>query len=205
MKKDGAPELARLHRSALVDHTLRLAAYGAALTTGIVAPAIVKTLDGPLQKLDKRLDERTRRREILKTVYYMKSRGYLAGDYEHGLQLTTTGKERLKRRQLSILYIAAPGRWDGRWRIIFYDIPEQHRTARQALSKALRNIGCFQLQKSVWVTPFPCRELIETLSASYEIDKFITYLEAVYLDNSVPLIRRFAKKYPQTSFSRTGS
>lgn len=201
MKKSAVPEQRSLSRAAVVDHVLRFGAYGAVLTSGILLPNLVKSLDGPLRKLDKQLDEKARRREILKTVYYMKSRGYLAGEYEHGLQLTGAGKRRLKRVELSELKIVAPPQWDSIWRIVFYDIPESHRSGRQALAAAMHTVGCFQLQKSVWVTPFPCRDVIETLAASYDIDQYITCIEATYLDNAAPLKARFAKKYPQTSFS----
>lgn len=186
--------------SALVDHILRVGAYSTAVGAGLLMPNIVQSLDKPLKALDKRLSERAREREIMRVVYYMKSRGYLAGEYEHGLQVTSAGRERLIRVEIKDTKITAPKKWDGVWRIIFYDIPESHRAGRQALVGTLRNIGCFQLQKSVWITPFACREVVERVAAYHDVDTYITYLEASYLDNAEPLIGRFAKKYSQTTF-----
>ena len=45
-------------------------------------------------------------------------------------------------------------RWDGFWRAIIFDIPEESRNDRDFLRKELRWIGCKEIQKSVWVTPF---------------------------------------------------
>lgn len=194
------PELASLRRSDLVDGILSAATTIGVLSAGLIAPNIVQALDTPLKKLDKSFSKRRRKREIMKTVYYMKSRGYLAGDYEHGLQLTDKARQRLKKVQQQSAIIVSPEQWDSVWRIVIYDIPETHRSGRIMLAAALRRIGCFQLQKSTWISPFDCRDIVAAISAEYGIDQYVTYLEARYLDNPKPLIRRFAKKYPATKF-----
>ncbi len=195
------PELAALSTSAMVDGIIRFSAYAAAVSAIVMAPNIVRALDKPLAQLDKSMDARRRHREVMKAVYYMKAHGYLAGDYEHGLQLTPKAKRRLQRMQTETITIDTPASWDGVWRIIIYDIPESKKLARQNLTRLLRRAGCFQLQKSAWITPFACRESVVTVAATYEIDQFITYFEAHYLDNAAPLVRRFAKKYPHVKFT----
>lgn len=199
-----APELASMRRGAMVDGVLHFVAYGTALSMAILAPNIVQALDGPLAKLDTTMDQRRRKREILKTVYYMKSRGYLAGDYEHGLQLTGKAKRQLAKRK-GALSVAIPERWDKHWRVIVYDIPEKQQQGRRALTRLLREMGCFQLQKSTWITPFSCRDVIAIAAAEAKVDQYVTYLEATYLDNQQPLLARFSKKYPTVDFHAGGS
>lgn len=46
-------------------------------------------------------------------------------------------------------------KWDGKWRILIFDIPEQQRYKRDRLRKMLLNLGLKQLQESVWITPYP--------------------------------------------------
>lgn len=186
--------------SKLVDEVIRFAAYGGALTATLVAPNIVQALDKPLRTLDKKLDDRDKLRETQRVVRYMKHQGLLAGSYEHGLQLTDKARERLAHIELRDLSVQPQQIWDKRWRIIIYDIPEEHKSARNALGSNLLSYGCFQLQKSTWITPFPCREDITALCASYDVDQYVTYFEAIHLDNASVLIRRFKKKYPDTRF-----
>jgi phenylacetic acid degradation operon negative regulatory protein len=44
-------------------------------------------------------------------------------------------------------------RWDGRWRLVVFDVPEEHRVARDKLRDYLHSRGFGYLQNSVWVTP----------------------------------------------------
>ena len=49
-------------------------------------------------------------------------------------------------------------RWDGRWRLILFDVPEARRGARTRLRRYLRDRGFGYLQNSVWITPDPVTE-----------------------------------------------
>jgi len=46
-------------------------------------------------------------------------------------------------------------RWDGRWRLVLFDVPESRRSTRDKLRKYLHRHGFGFLQNSVWVTPDP--------------------------------------------------
>lgn len=190
----------RGNTSQLVDDVVRFMAISGLVTSTVLAPNIIIALHKPMRKLYKMLDRRQREREAWRVVYYMKSQGYLAGEYDFGLQLTKKALRRLRRIQLDDLIITPLRRWDKFWRIISYDIPEEKRAARNAFGNRLRQMGCFQLQRSVWISPFPCREQVEAVAAYYETDQFVTYFEARNLDNEAILCRRFSKKYPVTKF-----
>lgn len=179
---------------------IRFGATGATLTAALLAPNAIRGLEAPLQKLFNAMDKRERQRELQRVIRYMKQRGYLAGSYEHGLQLTEKSRRRLARLELEDLQVASQPAWDKRWRVIIYDIPEAHKQARTTLAAKLHHFGCFQLQKSVWITPFPCHDDIAQLCAYYAVDQYVTYFEALNLDNETVLLRRFKKKYPATRF-----
>ncbi|HEY5551230.1 MAG TPA: hypothetical protein VIK52_05040 [Opitutaceae bacterium] len=75
------------------------------------------------------------------------------GSLDRAVRLTEAGRE-----------IALGGRdpeaswgrkWDGRWRLVLFDIPENQRTVRTRLSRGLRQLGFGYLQNSVWVSPDP--------------------------------------------------
>lgn len=186
--------------SAIVRSILKVAAAGAVLSLTVIAPNAISALEKPLKKYFDNLDEQGRDREIRRVASYMKSRGLLDGNYQHGLQITEAGRQRLARFAVEDAHIDPLPRWDHIWRIVFYDIPEQHKSGRDALTRKLQSIGFEQLQRSVLIHPFPCRQVIESITATHQIDKFVTYIETPYIDNQKALIANFKKRIPNTIF-----
>lgn len=177
--------------SAVIDGLLRLALSGGILATVLIAPNAVQALDKPTRKYLQHLDKRARERKLKKLAAYMKYKGLIKGNYEHGLNITDKGRERLKRAAFDNLSIQKPKKWDKNWRIVFYDIPEEKKIARNALSLKLRQTGFQQLQRSVWVHPFPCRQEIEIIALNHEVERYITYIETTHIDKQKALIERF--------------
>ena len=66
-------------------------------------------------------------------------------------------------------------RWDKRWRMVIYDIPETRKGTRLALQRTLRTFGFYQLQASVWIYPYECEELLILLKADFKIGKDVLY------------------------------
>jgi phenylacetic acid degradation operon negative regulatory protein len=48
--------------------------------------------------------------------------------------------------------------WDGRWRLILFDVPEVRSSARNKLRRYLQSRSFGYLQNSVWITPDPVSE-----------------------------------------------
>ena len=46
--------------------------------------------------------------------------------------------------------------WDGKWHLLFYDIPVKYNAARMALRDMIDDLGMYPLQKSLWVYPYNC-------------------------------------------------
>lgn len=181
-------------RQAITDGILRFIAGGGFLTTVLLAPNAAKVFDKQLMKLLDRLDERTRERALRQTVHYMKQRGLIAyetRDYQNGIRLTPKGKEKLAKTSLDDLAIPRPDTWDEKWRLVFFDIPEDLKHRRNLLSRRLRWLGFQQLQKSIWIHPFPCRTELEALTEHIGVRKFVTYVEISQIDGDAQLRRRF--------------
>lgn len=180
--------------AAIVDGILRLVALGGVTAAALVTPNALQLVDRPLGKLLERLDKDSRERELRRVIAYMKRQGLIAfgtEDYEHGVILTGAGKERLKRQSYDSLAITPPSQWDHKWRLVFFDIPEENRAARKLLTHKLRLLGFQQLQKSIWVHPFPCRLEIEAVTETLNIRRYLTYVEISQIDNHKKLIERF--------------
>ena len=69
-----------------------------------------------------------------------------------------------------------PKRWDGKWRVLIFDIPERRKRIREQIRRNLVGLGFFRLQDSVWVYPYDCEDLITLLKADLRVGKDMLYL-----------------------------
>lgn len=99
------------------------------------------------------------------------------------LVLNEKGKKRALTYQAKNMKIARPPKWDKKWRVITFDIPEDEREARDALREHLEYMGFYILQRSVFVHPFDCRDQIEFLVELHDIRKYVRFMLVEYIDN----------------------
>jgi DNA-binding transcriptional regulator PaaX len=79
------------------------------------------------------------------------------------IRLTEKGKKMAGWLQIDALKIKKPKKWDGKWRIVIFDISQLKKFYREAFRGKLKELGFYRLQKSVWIIPFDCRDEIELL------------------------------------------
>lgn len=101
--------------------------------------------------------------------------------------LTERGKKWALRFNIDKMKIQKPVSWDGKWRIVFYDIPEKRKNIREALRNKLKELGFYELQKSVFVFPFPCKDEIDFIAEFFEARNFIHHGEISNLSNDAKL------------------
>src|SRR5574344_2166383 len=85
------------------------------------------------------------------------------------LFLTKEGKNKLEQFQRLEYKIKKPKKWDGKWRVLIFDIKENKRSLRDKIRVTLSFIGFIKLQNSVWVFPYDCEDLITLLKADFGI------------------------------------
>jgi DNA-binding transcriptional regulator PaaX len=86
---------------------------------------------------------------------------------------------------------AKGGRWDGKWRIIIFDIPEESGAKRDLLRRLLKENGFLSLQASVFISPWPLnREAIAYLRESGLIG-YVRIIKAEEIDDDADLRKRF--------------
>jgi len=108
--------------------------------------------------------------------------GYDIGD----LSLTKKGKLKSLDCRLNNLKNIKE-KWDGKWRMICFDIPEKYKQGRDALRDKLKKIGFRELQKSVFVTPYSCKDEIMLLVELFGLEKYVRFGVLEYVDNEVYL------------------
>src|SRR3989338_10565016 len=97
------------------------------------------------------------------------------------ISLTESGKQKLNAMLFRALPPPKKRRWDGNWQIVIYDIKEYRRRDRRLLQQALRHAEFYRFQASVWVSPYPCEELIALLKAYLKIGKDVQYIIAKHV------------------------
>ncbi len=179
---------------AVIDGILKFLATGGFLTAGLAAPNSIQVFGKPLLKMFNKMDARAADRELRRIIYYMKQQGlirYTAWDYQHGISLTKTGRQHLKKREYRALSIKSPAVWDQRWRLVFFDIPQAMKSRRTALTQKLKVLGFQQLQQSIWIHPFPARAELEMTCEILGVRSFVSYVEISEIDNDKQLQLRF--------------
>ena len=81
--------------------------------------------------------------------------------------------------------------WDGKWRAVVFDVPEKLRGARDALRNKLREIGFCELQKSVFVFPFECRDEIDFVIEFFDLRRYVRVGLLEEIDNNLHLKKLF--------------
>lgn len=89
------------------------------------------------------------------------------------------------------IQIQRPPRWDGRWRIVIFDIWERRRKVRDKLRILLRKAGFYKIQDSVWVHPYDCAELVAFMRAEMRLGQGIVYIIAEGIENDSNIRRHF--------------
>jgi len=95
------------------------------------------------------------------------------GDGSVKITLKAPGKRLAAHYRFDELQIIKPRSWDRRWRLVMFDVPHEKRMARDALRNKLREMGFYQLQKSVFIYPFPCEKELEFVAAVLDVRSYM--------------------------------
>lgn len=107
------------------------------------------------------------------------------------LVLSENGKKRALIFNIEKLEIKKPVKWDEKWRVVMFDIPEKIRRLRDSLRLHFRELGFIELQKSVFVHPYDCNKEIEFLLEFYNAKKYVRFLLTDEIDNELHLREKF--------------
>ncbi len=102
------------------------------------------------------------------------------------ISLTDKGKIKILSYKFSEMRIESKV-WDGKWRIVIFDIPEKIRRGRNAIRWKLKLLGFYELQKSTFVFPYECRDEIEFLIEYFGLKKYVRYGILEEIDNDIHL------------------
>jgi len=147
------------------------------------------------QSVNKYLEKRSiDRSQFLDKIRYWQRKGYITSfveNKERYIELTKKGLKVLKETDIGRIKIKKPKNWDGKWRIVIFDIPESQRDSRDILRAKLKQMGFLQVQKSVYVFPFECTQEIHELVNRLYIKKSVIISIAEIIEGEKRIIERF--------------
>jgi len=155
---------------------LATALLGGVLTTLAVAPGLGLLAGKAMRSMH--MERKERYRKLWERFYAFRRRKLLEfvrenEDGELVYRFTDNGRREAKKFLLETLEIKPPKKWDGLWRIVVFDIPEKLKRQRNVLQSKLKELGFYQLQRSVLIHPFPCEVEVEFLKDFLDIDKYV--------------------------------
>ena len=110
------------------------------------------------------------------------------------IELTEKGSRTLVIERAKYALDTRYKRWDKRYRLVMFDVPHYRRNVRDRLRRMMRECGFLQVQKSVWVYPHDCEELLGLIKAELRIGKDVLYAVVESLENDAWIKRHFGLK-----------
>lgn len=153
------------------------ATFGYSITPG-QQWRVLETISKEWQKINKK-DLREGIKYLYKLEFIDKEKN---SDGTIALLLTKKGRLKSLNKQLDNIKNKKE-KWDGKWRMVAFDIPERHKKGRDALRQKLKKIGFCELQKSVFITPYKCKEEISLLVKFFNLDKYVRFGILELIDN----------------------
>lgn len=175
----------RSRRKNLQSIILRTVAIAGVLGVGLLAPNVI----GAMKKLGW-LPNFRQKEYIASSASKLVNRGLLFYDGKKYC-LTAEGRKLLRRWQFMDFKLNQPRRWDKKWRVMIFDIPEQKRKVRDQVRYVFSQAGLKRLQDSVWVYPYDCEDLLTLLKTDLGVGKHILYLIVDELENDKYLREEF--------------
>lgn len=131
----------------------------------------------------------SRIRETMKRLAIQNYIQYRPQDDTAPIILTSHGMVRRTCGTLKEFHHQRLKKWDYLWRMIVFDIPEMHKRSRKILSGHLQKIGLFQLQRSVYVTPFCCEDSLLELFKNLGVQRYVLLFTTASLGSAEGRVR----------------
>lgn len=167
----------RVRRAYLKTLILGSIAAAGGLSIALIAPnvigALVKTGIVPKKRQEEHIT--IARKRLKKEGALIEKNGFL--------RVSPKGLRQLYSLSLSLASPPPQKKWDEKWRIMIFDIPEHRRAIRNRVRNLLHSSGFVRVQHSVWLYPYPCEEFVALLKADVKVGHGMLYLIVDSLEN----------------------
>jgi len=147
--------------------------------------------NNPLDRTFKTVNLDNKIQSIVDLVINEKTRGTISGLIKEGriekVSPDDVNEYRLTELGFNEIVLAFPffrflrDRWDGRWRILSYEIPEKKRELRDKLRREVAGWGLGPWHRSFWITPHPIVSNLRALVSQKEEEQYIQAFESEHV------------------------
>lgn len=163
---------------------IKIASTGAVLAGSVIAPNLLSLLAKTISP--------SKPDRALRALRYSRDKGWVTFRETHdGVEIALTKAGRIKWQSIDLETPLHERKWDGKWRLVLFDIPVGKRHNANELRKHLRLLGFRLLQHSVWITPYPCATKIAVIRQIYDIKDHVRIVEVSAIEREQELITLF--------------
>jgi len=110
-------------------------------------------------------------------------------------KITDEGKKKINSLKLTSPDALMSINWDGFWRIILLDLPEERKTERESLRYLLKKAGFVCLKNSAWISPFPYEHLFQNIKKDLDLTTEMMIIVTQHIDEQTKahLFKTFGK------------
>lgn len=130
-------------------------------------------------------------RHLQRTLYYLYKKGYITSEDKDGKRLIRLTRQGKLKTLLDNFGLDKNIEWDGKWRVIMYDIPQIAHAIRFQLLHQLKTLGFEQLQASVYVGPYALNEAAVQYLRTSGLMKYIRIMLVERMDDDTRLRKLF--------------
>lgn len=158
------------------------------LSIGLVAPNVIKAMKQVGLIAHERQDEVVR-----SLAARLVDKGLLEFNGKY-YEITGEGEKRLRMLEFTNHQLPKQKKWDKKWRVIIFDIPEKKKKVRDQVRRIFVSAGLRRLQDSVWIYPYDCEDIMGLLKTDLGIGRNLLYLIVDEVENDKYLREEFKLK-----------
>ena len=140
---------------------------------------------------------RKKKKYLQQSLERLEKKGLLSRS-KNRYHLTSKGKIAFRkykvRWRVEALKFQEKRQWDGKWRLVSFDIPTGFNRERESLRRLLKYLNFYQLHKSVWVYPDQITEEFWNILVEYELDKFCKVMLVEFIEGDKEIREHFSVK-----------
>jgi DNA-binding transcriptional regulator PaaX len=111
----------------------------------------------------------------------------LHGEHHDYARLTKEGRKRSNIIKLEAENTLLDTTWDGFWRIILLDLPEDRKSEREALRYLLKKAGFVCVKNSVWISMYPFEHLFNNIKKDLDLTTELIIIVTNNLDEATEI------------------
>jgi phenylacetic acid degradation operon negative regulatory protein len=147
--------------------------------------------------LTRQLGEARTENSFYTALARLKRRGAVLRTKDRQYELTQKGEYQSLKAQVRLGFTelekteARASKWDGRWRVVLFDVPESKRPIRDYIRNTLKRLGCHQFMRSMWIWPYKLPDFLMELFADPKLRNYTRVITTYDIDYDEDLLKQF--------------